>query len=407
VKPELVAPFALLLAACGARSSLDVGRDGGAPTATPTDAGRPPTGRDAGRPPVGVDAGPPPPPGDCELGMVFDIVEGPGTFERPALARGEGRDAMLVFTDSIGGDETTMWALPITPNGNPRGGRVFIGEGEGGTVVPYTLAWSEPGFTTAYRGRDGLDSARMDPLAERVLTSSEPAPIDRVRPLVVLGERFSVRGWTAAGDGTGQLDLGVGSPGIELDFSGVDMVGALGPGPDRFRVASHDGSQGYIEEYDGMGRLVGTEVLGLPPSMFPVGTGGVHVVDNHPDAVVLWGGTIRALFDGILWARLEGAEADWFIADTNLFHTDAAYDDQTGWLGMASAVGVGEGRILFHGLHASGATSELVLAEGLPLDSAPDPAILDVGPGEPSFLVVWPIPTFDGSLRGAHVRCGP
>ena len=179
MKPELVAPFALLLAACGARSSLDVGRDGGAPTATPTDAGRPPTGRDAGRPPVGVDAGPPPPPGDCELGMVFDIVEGPGTFERPALARGEGRDAMLVFTDSIGGDETTMWALPITPNGNPRGGRVFIGEGEGGTVVPYTLAWSEPGFTTAYRGRDGLDSARMDPLAERVLTSSEPAPIDR------------------------------------------------------------------------------------------------------------------------------------------------------------------------------------------------------------------------------------
>lgn len=400
-----IALLALILVGCGSRSALEVGLDAGARPPTPgVDSGRPPLRRDAGRPPVGVDAGRPPP-GDCELGMIFDVVEGPGRFERPALARGEGRDAMLVFTERDG-IEPSMWALPITPSGNPRAVPVRISEGEGGTVVPYTIGRLEAGFTTVYVRGGSLGGARMDPLAESVEASVERIPVGTVRPMLVLGERFAARGWTEARMGSGLLDLLAGSGSVPLSFPGVDMVGALGPGPDRLRVASHDGAQGYLEAYDATdGSLVGTEVIGLPPASFPVATGGIHIVDNHPDALVLWGGTVRALFDGILYARLAGAETNWLLAETNLLHTDAAYDERTGWLGMASAVQVRDASIYFHGLHASGATEELLVAEGVAIDGPPDPAILDVGPGEPAFLIVWPDSERGGSLRGAHIRC--
>ncbi|HJL15956.1 MAG TPA: hypothetical protein RMH99_09880 [Sandaracinaceae bacterium LLY-WYZ-13_1] len=79
--------------------------------------------------------------------------------------------------------------------------------------------------------------------------------------------------------------------------------------------------------------------------------------------------------------------------------------ERSGWLGMASAVQIGDASIRFHGLHASGAASEPSSPRASP-SGAPDPAILDVDPGEPAFLVVWPVLDGRGVLRGAHVRCG-
>ena len=403
--PPKIVVFGIVaaLVACGGRTNLN---DDRGDSETAVDSSRP--GRDSAIGDTGI--GPRDtdvrPAGECRLGETFWIYEDRGAVRYPALAR-RGGDAMIVFTRIVD-SAASVYVLPITPSGNPVAAAVRVGRGEGGTIVPYTLGWGEPGFTVAFRADGGfLGSARMDVRASDVSVSLDGAPNRSLRPLLVLGERLAVNGWETDTGPVGFLQDLTTRMSVELTLPGFGAVGALVDDPDRFVVAGHDGASGIVEERDREGRLHRTESLELTSETFPVGTQGVELIDHHPGAFVVYGGTIRALWDGIIAARLDTQSADWFLGDTLLHDLDAAYEGEDGWLGMAVGVLDRGHAVRVLALHQSGVTSELTVAESLDIDFEPHPAILDQGPGAISFLVVWAENREGfGTLRGAHVTCG-
>ncbi|MGF1466700.1 MAG: hypothetical protein ACFCGT_11255 [Sandaracinaceae bacterium] len=361
-------------------------------------------------PPAGDD-GVPLDPGECFASSPFTIEpRAPGRLRLPALARAD--DEVLVVTTRETDDSSTVVARPLTPVGAVDGDSVTLGAGRGGTVVPFTLGWTEPGFTVAYQDDAAtLAAGRLSLDGTLVGASSTGRASSSVRPLLVFTPSLAVNGWVDGGVPSAFVVRLPGGEPVDLDLPGVGMDGAQDTeAPDAFRVVSVGATGVVVQRWSIAGEALSREDVPLRwTGTFPTAVHRAVLLDDEPSALAVFAGTVRALDDGIVEARVDAADGDWFFGDSTLWSGDAAVDPRTRWLGLAVAVldwGGPETGVRFLGLHPRGDTINVPVSGPVEVAGPIEVAIVDTGLASPSFLVVWvENAAAGGRVRAATIGC--
>lgn len=356
------------------------------------------------------DAGPV---GTCSASPSFEITRDEATLAYPRVARAGDR-ALLVATRMLGRPEE-LFAVPIDLRGSSRGPIQELGVGKGGTIVGRTLDPSAVGFTVSYTDIEGaVRGAVLDGDAMTVEPTSLGWSHDGLRPMLVLTSRLAANAWNPIAPGSlaeGFVQDLESRRTTDLRFDARDPFGVPSTREGSFRAAVHDGTHAIVTTLDARGALGARSTHAIPPMGFPASISVARVVEGIDDAVVLGGGTVRALQDAIVHVERAVGTHTFFLPNDWLFDLDAAFDPTTGWLAVAAGISHDEGigriatpHVFLFAMARDGSTQELVVAGPIDDRTEVHPAILWTGLADAPFLIVWEADP-PSTIRGALVDC--